>query len=134
MADIQIVYMEPYCDYECQYFCTQCYTEVAQDLGCKYFHTEPNGYDESGTLHIPFHDCDRARIEYKYKGWSGKRYEMEEQKDHYAPRLDCMLVTLGKTEYLCAKVILDGKCIYNNYDETEGSDNEQIIHHWEPDR
>ena len=46
-----------------------------------------------------------------------ENYEMEEFSDPYNPHLDYMQVTLGRTTYDCVKVILDGKCIYNNYDD-----------------
>ena len=44
---------------------------------------------------------------------------MEEFSDPYNPHLDHMEVTLGRKTYDCVKVVLDGKCIYNNYDDEE---------------
>ena len=55
----------------------------------------------------------------KRKGWTGKRYEMEEVHDDFDPGIDYMEVTIGNRIYNCVKVILDGKCIYNNYDDEE---------------
>lgn len=121
MADIQIVYYEPYCQFNLPDFDTQCFCECASDAGCKFFLES-----QAGENVIPFGDCSRAKLRYKYKGWTGKRYEIEESFDPYCPVLDCMLVTLGKTTYPAVKVILDGKCIYNDFDdETEENNNER---------
>lgn len=120
MAEIQIVYREGYCDFSQPGYSLQCHMECC-DNGCRYFYG-----DEKEPNVIPFGDCKRASFHYKYKGWSGKRYEIEECFDPYNPHLDSMLVTLGKTTYDCVKVILDGKCIFNEFDdETEGNDNER---------
>lgn len=114
MADIQIVYWaKDYCDFNLDDYCMQCHTQDAEYLGCKYFLPA-----DTGTV-IPFGDCSRAKVKYNIKGWTGKNYEMEEFTDPYNPHLDCMQVTLGRTTYDCVKVILDGKCIYNNYDDEE---------------
>ena len=123
MADIEIIYRKGYCeleergyghDIEYDIGCHECW---AEDSNCKYFaHPEPL-QAEDGTRIIPFGDCAHAKFEYRYKGWSGKRYEMEEYRDPYNSHLDSMLVKLGKTEYNCVKVIMNGKCIFNEYDE-----------------
>lgn len=118
MADIQIVYIaNGWCDYNCSDYCMQCHTGAAEDLGCKYFIPADAGISENGKRVIPFGDCSRANIKYNFKGWTGKNYEMEEFSDPYNPHLDYMQVTLGKKTYDCVKVVLDGKCIYNNYDD-----------------
>lgn len=114
MADIEIVYREYSCDYNPGEFCTQCLTCCAGDMGCRYFYEGDHKANE-----IPFGNCEHYDTKYKYKGWSGKRYEIEECNDPYNPHLDGMLVTLGNHEYDCVKVILNGKCIYNEYDEEE---------------
>ena len=119
MAEIQIVYREGYCAYRLPCYNTGCHTECASDMRCKSFYQKEE-VSENGLKVIPFGDCDRAKFHYKYKGWSGKRYEIEECFDPYNPHLDCMLVTLGKTTYECVKVILDGKCIFNEFDDEEG--------------
>lgn len=120
MADIQIVYWaEDYCDFNIGNYCMQCHTVNAEDLGCKYFIPDDAGTAENGRKIIPFGNCERAKVKYKLKGWSGKNYEMEEFTDPYNPHLDYMQVTLGRKTYDCVKVILDGKCIYNNYDDEE---------------
>lgn len=117
MAEIEIVYREGHCVYNGKEYCDQCHTCTAEDMGCEYFHQEkkPNV--------IPFGDCDRARFDYIYKGWAGKHYEMEEFRDPYNPQLDCMVVTMGRKAYDCVKVTLNGKCIFNVYDEEGENEN-----------
>lgn len=124
MAEIQIVYREGYCDYGLPDYNTQCHTCCGEDLGCKCFlQDEITG--ENGIKVIPFGDCSRAKFMYKYKGWSGKRYEIEECFDPYNPQLDSMIVTLGRKAYDAVKVILDGKCIFNEFDEEKDGEKEQ---------
>jgi hypothetical protein len=128
MAEIQIVYRHYFCDcieFEDE-FIDQCLTGAARDYGCKGFSNGGITSDEEGRLIIPFGDCVHAQWDYRYKGWVGKRYEMEEIKDAYNPHLDCMRVRLGKTEYDCDKVTLNGECIYNN-GEAEMEEQEPII-------
>ena len=43
-----------------------------------------------------------------------KKYEIEPFEDAFNPGFNCMLVRIGKNEYECDKVILNGECIYNN--------------------
>lgn len=124
MAEIQIVYREGYCDYNLPDYNTQCHTCVASDMGCRYFYQE-EAVSENGIKVIPFGDCNRAQFKYKYKGWSGKRYEIEECFDPYNPQLDSMIVTLGRKAYDAVKVILDGKCIFNEFDEEKDGEKEQ---------
>lgn len=118
MAEIQIVYREGYCDFNLPDYNMQCHTCVASDMGCRYFYQE-EAVSENGIKVIPFGDCNRAQFKYKYKGWFGKRYEIEECFDPYNPNLDSMIVTLGGKQYDAVKVILDGKCIFNEFDEQE---------------
>ena len=129
MADIEIVYRMPYCEHDLaaiKDFNTQCFTCVANNTGCKYFND--GGKKESvingiKTIVIPFGDCIYAKFKYIYKGWSGRRYEMEEQKDPHNPHLDSMKVMLGNKVYDCVKVTLNGKCIYNEYDDEAEEEN-----------
>ena len=122
MAEIQIVYREGFCGYYAEYygwhnvFSLQCYTVCAGDVGCRGYSDGGKRYDDDGIEIIPTGDCVYACWKYKYKGWSGKNYEIEELHDPYNPQLDCMRVKLGRTEYDCVKVILNGECIYNDYD------------------
>lgn len=117
MAEIQMVYREGYCDYTRGEYCIQCHTACAHDSGCRYYYEGVTENDANGVLLIPFGDCLRAKFMYKYKGWIGKRYDIEELSDQYNPHLDCMIVRIGGRRYECVKVVLDGKCIYNEYDE-----------------
>ena len=121
MAEIQIVYREGFCEYSDwqREFNTQCYTVVAGDVGCKAYSDGGRTMGDDGILNIPAGDCVHAKWRYKYKGWVGKNYEMEEVHDPYNPHLDSMRVILGRTEYDCVKVTLDGKCIYNEYDKED---------------
>lgn len=110
MAEIQIVYREGYCEFECvgADYDTQCHTQCAADMGCKYF----NDGDDIPNF-IPFGDCVHARFKYIYKGMSVKNYELQELDDPYNPHLNCMTLETRNRIYYCEKVILDGKCIYD---------------------
>ena len=114
MAYIEIVYREGHCTMSCTDYSEACHTESAEEFDCPYF-----AHPAHDKKTIPFGDCAYAKFEYKYKGWSGKKYEIEECRDPYNAPLDCMLVTLGKKTYECEKVILNGTCIYNEYDAEE---------------
>lgn len=112
MAEIQIVYREGYCD--CPYlhgydhYTDQCQTDCAEDKGCE-------GYDSGkheGNV-IPFRNCIHAMWRTKYKGASVKNYQIEKYEDDYNPHMNCMIVTIGNTNYACTKVKLDGECIYD---------------------
>lgn len=113
MAEIQIEYSEGYCELQYSHFgckdnyCMQCHTGAASDLGC-------DGYDEGeyDADTIPFGDCIHAKFRTKYKGMSVKRYEIEPFEDDYNPHLNCMILSTGRKDYYCDKIILDGKCIY----------------------
>ena len=117
-ADIQIVYRVGYCDFyqmgtEYDIGCHCCY---ADSTDCRYYLAE-RWETEDGQDVIPFGNCAHAHFEYRYKGWTGKKYEMEECRDPHNPHIDSMLVKLGNKEYDCVKVTLNGKIIFNEYDE-----------------
>lgn len=112
MAEIQIIYRKEYCKMRGSDFCTQCYTACASDLGCNMFN---EGKQEKNV--IPFGDCIYAGFKYIYKGMNVKNYELEEFQDPYNPHLNCMMLETRNKSYECEKVIIDGKCIYNEYDE-----------------
>lgn len=116
MAEIQIVYRYYFCEYPwCEDdFNIFCLTSSARDTTCREFSDGGIEYTEDGVKIIPNGDCIHAKWEYRYKGWVGKRYEIEEYKDTYDPYLSCMRVKLGNKEYDCVKVILNGECIFNN--------------------
>lgn len=120
MAEIQIVYREGYCDCEGADYCTQCHTQCAGNLGCRMF----NGGKQEDTfkngqrvIRIPFGDCIYAKFKYIYKGMSVKNYELQELDDPYNPHLNCMTLETRNRIYCCEKVILDGKCIYDELPE-----------------
>lgn len=122
MADVQIVYREPYCDdWRChEEFCMQCYTDAcARDLGCDGYKSPKPYTDEHGNRVLPLSVCENAKYRYVYMGWTGKKYEMAEERDNMTPELDCMDVWLGSRNYKCVKVILNGKCIFNEFDAEE---------------
>lgn len=112
MAEIQIIYREEYCEMMNSNHCTQCHTACASDLGCNMF---DEGKHEKNV--IPFGDCIYAKFKYIYKGMNIKNYELEEFQDTYNLHLNCMMLTTRNKIYECEKVILDGKCIYNEYDD-----------------
>ena len=115
MAEIEIVYREPYCECMGGDFNTQCYTHAAKDLGCKMFN---EGKHEKNV--IPFGDCVHAAFKYKYKGMSIKNYELEEFIDDYNPHLNCMMLKTRNDWYECEKVVLNGKVIYGeDFEPTE---------------
>lgn len=113
MAEIQIIYREEYCEMRSDNICYQCHTEDADEVGCRMFN---EGKHENV---IPFGDCIYAKFKYIYKGMSVKNYELEEFHDPFYPNLDCMMLKTRNKIYDCEKVILDGKCIYNEYEEGE---------------
>lgn len=118
MADIEIVYRIGHCAENCPDYDLDCHSNHADFTGCSRY-ISLNPYYDNGRLIIPVGDCSKAVFEYKRKGWTGKRYEMEEVHDDFDPGIDYMEVTIGNRIYNCVKVILDGKCIYNNYDDEE---------------
>ena len=61
----------------------------------------------------------RAEQGFMYKGWSGYRYEIEEVLEDLPEYDNYALVRLGGQVYECVKVKLDGKCIFNDYDDEE---------------
>lgn len=112
MAEIQIVYREGYCAYGGEDYCTQCHCQCAGDLGCNMFNEGKHEEDV-----IPFGVCIYAKFKYIYKGMDIKNYELKELQDTYNPHLNCMMLETRNKIYECEKVILDGKCIYNEYDD-----------------
>lgn len=112
MAEIQLVYRKYCCRYQgfsCDYS-MQCHTAAASDVGCELFKKD-----------VITDACKFADIKHKYKGLSAKAYDIEpSEHDPYNPHLDCMIVKIGKNEYECDKVILNGECIYNNLIDNEG--------------
>lgn len=112
MAEIKIIYRKGYCEMMGAFFCRQCYTECASDLGCNMFNEGKHEEDV-----IPFGDCIHAKFKYIYKGMNVKNYELEELQDTYNLHLNCMMLKTRNKIYECEKVILDGKCIYNELEE-----------------
>lgn len=123
MAYFQIEYIEPYCKYAMDEFCTQCCTNCAEDLGCKLFN---DGRRDSKPDYLHFGDCENVIYETAYKGFSAKNYETKEFIDIYNPRLNCMILKTESGEYHCSKVILDGICIYPKESEVKQNDTNRI--------
>lgn len=117
MACIEIIYeSSSFCSaYESDY-CMQCHTNAAQDLGCPCYW---NGSTDDKANKIG--ECKHAEIRYTRLGWVGKRYEIgEPEEDYYNLHLNCVAVRLGNKWYeRCVKVVLNGKIIFNNYDDEE---------------
>ena len=124
MAEIQIVYREPYCQLVergypgCDCFNTQCFTGAARDAGCRWF----SDGREPDSRRIPFGNCVNAKFRYCYKGLVAKKYSITPEEDGWNPHLNCMVVDVNGESYDCDKVILNGKCIYNEYDAEDGED------------
>lgn len=118
MAEIQMVCREGYCDeFIDEAYGRACHTCWAEEEEpCRQF-THPKR--DLGA--IPFGDCNHAKFRYIYKGVSAKNYEIEPFEDVFNSHLKCMYVTVGRRTYECVKVILDGKCIFNEMgDDTNG--------------
>ena len=127
MAEIEIIYeSEEGCssDFRDQEFCTRCRLSCAEDMGCRGFkHSSRGCMSEPLRKFIPYGDCANAYVKYTRKGWSGKNYEIEPPiEDPFSPHMDAVDVVLGRTYYeRCVKVKLNGKVIFNNYDDEEVS-------------
>lgn len=123
MAEIEIIYRSSrYCWMDKADYCMQCHTAAAKDLGCRAFRAEAKGKTSENSIGtIPFGNCIYAKFRHSRKGWAGKRYEIgEPEEDPYNWHLNTIPVVLGNTLYeYCVKVTLNGKVIYNNYDDEE---------------
>lgn len=129
MADLQFVYRKRYyCDQEdiflygeCPH-CLQCHTCAGKDMPCKAYSDgyggDPHEIHKVGDRMVStFGDCVHAKIEYAYKGLIAKKYDVcKSKEDPYNSHLDCVEVTAGGITYECEKVILNGICIYNEWD------------------
>lgn len=113
MYEIQMVYRDGgRCTCGCDEYNMQCHTVAGEDVDCQCF-CHPNHKPNE----IPFGDCIHAVFQYCYKGLTTKTYEMEPFEDPYNWHLNCMMVTVRGRTYDCEKVILNGECIYNTFDE-----------------
>lgn len=119
MAVIEIVYMyASYCKIGHENHCKQCHSIDACELDCECFVPRPkHSIEKLPRNPLP---CARAIVHYVRKGWSGKNYEIAPKhdfpNDDY-PEYPAAIVKLGQKTYYCAKVTLDGKVIFNNYDD-----------------
>ena len=118
MAEIQMVCMSLQCKYNSEKLNTQCITEAADAGYCRHYKRSEKYKREDGVIVIPMANCVHAYIEYRFKGVTAKSYEMEEIDDPVCA-YSWMDVKIGKQKYACAKVTLDGRCIYNVYDDEE---------------
>lgn len=117
MAEIEIVYETGHCELNDASYGEECHSEYACDMGCRQFEEDKEyGPLPPNCLGIkPYGNCKHAITDYIHKGWSGKKYEIGapftyDYEEH-------VMVTLGKTDYCCCKVKLNGKIIFNEYDE-----------------
>ena len=123
MAELEFVYRIGYCELtgSCDpnylMYCDQCHTAAADVLGCRHYNS-----GKTDPYHIPFGDCIHADFKYKYKGVTTKNYNIDLQEDIYNQHLTCLVVTIGKKSFECVKVTLNGKCIFNVYDNAKGED------------
>lgn len=131
MSNLDIVFREMHCrfadsDSLCQ-VCGQCYTDYATDLGCSYYRGD-EVHDEwingEKVRVIPCGGCVHADYRYIYKGFIDVEYEMEKSTDPYDPLY--MEAWIDGERYECVKVSLNGKTIYNEYDDDDdGCDEEE---------
>lgn len=117
MADIQIEYREYQCLCGCENHCGQCYTSVAEDMGCPLFNHRDE--KENGTIMVLYDCCKYASYTLAYKGIVAKRYTMTEYFNPYEYPDSCMKVTVGGKTYDCEKVIIDGTCVYGGDSDAE---------------
>lgn len=116
MADIEIIYETGHCELNGAYD-EECFSEYAGYQGCRQFEEdkEDEPVSENCLGVLPYGNCKHAIRDHIHKGWSGKKYWIGEPYfDHYEKRV---IVELGKTVYCCCKVKLNGKIIFNEYDE-----------------
>jgi len=121
MANIEIIYRKKWCligtDPTSKKFRNACFDpECAHDV-CEYFSADHTWMKKNGLdcLRSDFSPCASAYVKYVYKGWTGKKYEIEQMSDDGLG--DYMLVTLGNQTYECERVSLNGKCIFDQYAE-----------------
>ena len=118
MAEIQMVCINLRCKYNDYNLNMQCITESASDTGCIHCKIQEPYKNFLGITVYPTNECVHAYMEYKFKGVTAKNYEMEEI-DSPECAYTWMDVTIGKQRYMCVKVTIDGRCIYNIYDDEE---------------
>lgn len=113
MANIEIIYRKKWCllefDAARKNFCNFCFDPESASCVCEYFCADRTWAKSNEA------PCANACIKYVYKGWTGKKYEMEQMSDYVFG--DYMLVTLGNQIYECERVTLNGKCIFDQYEE-----------------
>lgn len=112
MANIEIVYRKGSCEFNFSKYKPYCHSEYACEAppDCSYF---SDGTDIRAGV-IGYGNCVHAKYQYCYKGMSTNNYEVEEDDNE-----PIMLVKIGKKEYECVKVKLNGKCIFNEFDDEE---------------
>ena len=79
MADIQMVYIEGKCDLNLPEFCEHyCLTDRAEFTDCQCYCGQLVLRDDKGSFIKNLGGCCiHGQFETKYKGWTGKCYEME---------------------------------------------------------
>lgn len=107
MFEIKFTYRVPKCsmwyDTDAIGVEEQCFTEWAEDTGCPCYSCgshEPNV--------IPFGDCVNAYYEYKHKGVSVKKYDVEPMDE-----VGYMQLEVGGKVYECTKIVIDNECIFD---------------------
>ena len=126
MAEIEIVYLKGYCDCEMPFYDEGCHSEFASEVGkgcdCSCFDAGGDkGSDMvnmgDGCIGFTHGNCINAKYHYCHKGCTTKKYEIH--TDCYDRETDSTQVTIGNKTYDCVKVKLNGKCIFNSYDDEE---------------
>ena len=106
MAALEFTIRRGMCSLGLKEYHGQCHTSCAEDMGCRYF---DNG--DGSTRVVPFGDCCNAKYAYIEKGVSTKNYQVEVFRDDYNND-EWAVVTIGRKEYECVRVKIDGEIIY----------------------
>ena len=113
MADIEIVYQIGYCDSELPFYDEVCQSEMGDEIKSR----ECSNYNDGSMnpCHIPYGNCIHAKYHYCYKGSTTKKYAI--YTNCYDRVTESIPVTINNKTYECKKVKLNGKCIFNEFDD-----------------
>ena len=128
MSDIQMTFEKAYCTadgYTKDYFCEDCFTEWAEDIGCPYYSGKRSGHVSHGDEilgWVNFDHCLDAALQTIHKGMATKNYEVEYDEHPYRPGVDCAIVTARNRKYVCSRVVIDGWQVFPLSDNKEAED------------
>lgn len=121
MAEIEMRYIYPYCALHRDDYCEACHGMYANEFGCE-FYKKAGGRIWSDKLQKEVYcvreGCAYADIDDTSERWvSAKNYDIHMVDDETFGLY--MGVTINGKTSLCTKVVLNGKCIYDEIAETE---------------